>query len=189
MVGLVVLSLLIVAVGALMTNVTSMQRKAIELTELNTLVDNVSNPIIKDLSNIASGSPVLFCDAACTCNGACPVGCASPCPCNCAFWGNGVNRVTIRVSGVGAITYSVDADGVLFKSCNSTECPIVNCAGHAVYQKDYYKSRSINFALEDAPGTGTAYVLTVTLTDDRRGGDELLSRSFASRPLSLNQYP
>jgi hypothetical protein len=196
MVGLVVLSILILMVGALMTNVTGMQRRAIELTELNTLVDNVSNPIVKDLTNIAAGAPVVFCNfAICQCTDDCTADvCDSAiiCPFNCV--GVGINRVTINISGLGSVTYSIDDEGVLFKSCISPECPdfdpnpALNCNGHAVYQKDYYKNRSILFTVEDAPGTGVAYILTVILTDDRRGGIELLSRQYATRPMSLNQY-
>lgn len=132
LVGMVLLSIFILTVGALLTNVTRLQRRVIEMTELNALVDNVSNPIIRELTN--TSALLVFCDDDCECNAGCvPASpgvardCAvtpvSDCPCACRRWGDGNDRFTMFVHGQhGSVTYSISDDGVLVRSCNSPQC-------------------------------------------------------------------
>jgi hypothetical protein len=187
LIGMILLSMLVVMVGTLLTNVTRMQHRVIDLTELNSLIDNVTNPLIRELSNAAA--ELRFCDPGCPCDGStCPPDCPTTCPCNCAAWG-GVNRVTFIIRGLGPVTYSVNNEGVMFRTCDSPDCPIVDCIGHPVLSKEYYKFRSVNFVVEEATvGTGTSYVLTVTITADEEGGRELIVRDYAVKPFVLNQY-
>ncbi|MCL2638301.1 MAG: hypothetical protein FWD48_08000 [Oscillospiraceae bacterium] len=203
-IGMALLSIFVVTVGGLLTNVTRLQTRIIDLTELSTLSDTLSNSIVKELNN--AFAPIGFCnyDSAtanfCGCTTGCDpsditVGCLSamPCPVSCA--GDGADRFTVLISGIGNVEYSVDADGALFKSCDSPQCialGILDCPGHPVLAIEYYKSRRMTFTLEPATvGTGVAYLLTVTLTtneDDPAERRELTTRQYAVRPFTLNQF-
>jgi len=85
------------------------------------------------------------------------------------------NDITITIDGQDDIIYSRGSDGTLLKN------------GVSVLSKNYYKKKSVDFDLAQAPGTGEAYILTVTVTSDGGGGS--ISRNYAVTPLILNQYP
>jgi hypothetical protein len=218
-VGMILLSIFVLTVGALLTNVTRLQRRVIEMTELSALLDSVANPIVRELTNASHSPPVIlgedpdglvFCDidedspGFCGCDLDCTNevdGCSSDdCPFNCA--GSGENRFTMHI-GARRVTYTVDDEGILMRSCDSRSC-IDNCEAfgctdddcdghpdcffreHAVFSKEFYKFRSISFVLEPAPVTGHAYILTITITNDQRNDEILTSRNYAIRPLAMN---
>ncbi|MCL2696984.1 MAG: hypothetical protein FWE74_02745 [Oscillospiraceae bacterium] len=195
-IGMALLSIFVITVGGLLTNVTRLQNRVIDLTELNSLVDNISNKIIRDLTNAVI--PLELCNfAVCKCDENCDPNNPNPdercsdgdCDFNCA---GGKNRFALVLSSEGSVVYSVDNSvenrGALFRSCNTDSCPIAGCLGHPVLHKDFYKFKSVNFVLEPAAtGTGTAYVLTISITEDS-DGRILTSREYAIRPIALNQY-
>ena len=89
----------------------------------------------------------------------------------------GDNIVVISLGAANKVTYSAEG-GVLRRN------------GTPVFPPEYYRGKSIGFDVRPAdesdglPGGTRAYILTVNLSD---GGMDI-SRSYAVRPLALNQY-
>ncbi|MDR2559710.1 MAG: hypothetical protein LBC86_09260 [Oscillospiraceae bacterium] len=170
-IGMALLSIFVLTIGALLTNVTRLQNRVIEMTELNALIDNISNPVVREVSNATHA--IAFCTLESCDNTSCA--------------GDGINRFTVVIGGIGSVVYSIDDEGALFRSCDSPQCDILDCPGHQVLHKDSYKFRSVNFTLAPATiGTGTAYILTITLTCDRNNDSILSTREYAIRPFAPN---
>jgi prepilin-type N-terminal cleavage/methylation domain-containing protein len=200
LVGMFILAILLSAIYALFSQVTRSQKDIIDMSELNSLLDNVSNPIISDLSNAYE---VLFCNPACTCDESCDpddpaavAACTSVCNCRCVIWGRNIDKLTMRLGGVGNIVYYIGADGSLFKNCISPLCPVADCEGHAVLHKDFYKRRSVSFLINPATDPfGTPYnpqgsfTLVIIITSDSDDSD-WIRREYSIRPLTIesNQY-
>jgi prepilin-type N-terminal cleavage/methylation domain-containing protein len=199
LIGMFLLSLLALAVGALLIQVTRLQHGAIELAELNSLIDNVSTPVIRELANVSV--EINFCDDDCDCDETCDPAVPDPahtalCDCECEFWGNGENRFTMFIRGLGSVVYSIvdiggvnDEAHVLFRNCGeSSLCPIIDCDGHPVLQRDFYKNRTPSFELREVAtgGGGVGYILSVEIRSEITGST--IIREYAVSPLALNQY-
>jgi len=211
LIGMGMFALFLTAISLLFTNLTQSRDTIIERSELNSLLDNLSAPIIRDLSNATA--PINFNTCSCvtppcseplTCDPTDPdceivFGCACDChipvTCTCVNL-NGINHIIIPQGGSVSADYSVDAtQGVLVRNCHSVECPLTGLHFHPVLQKSYYKNKSIFFTLTPQPSaSGISYTLTLIIYNDRDGApsdrfdDEIIRREYAVRPLKLNQF-
>jgi prepilin-type N-terminal cleavage/methylation domain-containing protein len=217
LVGIAVFSILMLTVTTVFMQMVRLQQRAVAMSELNTLVDNVANPIISDLL----GSTHV-------CNVACPV--AIP-PCN-NFDPDIIHMTVSRMSvryriSTGCATTCICCNGSCgFVPCDSScgvnpcdfSCGAVPCNGacgatgfhppagillrngRAVLADDFYKGRNVALAFGiicEAEGAScvcidsnrheVAYSLTVTITDAQTGAD-ITSRTYSVRPLMLNPY-
>lgn len=147
LVGCALLAVLTSVLVIVFVPMVNMQIKVKELAELNGLLDNLANPIVKDISKTFS-SPVIT---------------------------GTENDIQISVHSLNDVAYTVDSDGILLRN------------GLPVYSKSFYKDKSIKFVCDTASVSGEAYNLTVTIISDS-DNTEIISREYAVKPLSLNQY-
>jgi hypothetical protein len=82
--------------------------------------------------------------------------------------------IVIRTHGSGNVIYTIGNDGVLLRN------------GNPVLSSGYYRNKHISFIVASAAtSTRPAYNLIVTVGSD---GGATVSRTYAVRPLALNQH-
>jgi type II secretory pathway component PulJ len=174
-VGLFLFAVVTTSVAAIVAPILRAHAHASDLAEVNTLLDNLANIIISDLSSATDALVISGDDDD----------------------DDDENRyeVLIRIDNTNVI-YTVEDDennpnfGALLRSV-SVNAP--DPVFHPVLPKIFYKRKSVSFVVNDAPTTvnGEAYTLTVTILSDRTGSEmisrEMISREYAVRPLALNQ--
>lgn len=151
-VGVMIFTVITTIASAVLAQMVRVYSQSNELAELNTLLDNVANHIVSDISNATTPLVNIGID----------------------------NEITVVID-TNTITYTVAGDGTLLRSAGGA-API------PILPKTFYKNKSVGFVLNLSPsGTGTAYMLTVTIHSDHNGSP-IISRDYAIRPLALNQY-
>jgi hypothetical protein len=214
LVGMGMFALFLSAISLLFSGLNRSRDTIIELAELNTLLDNVSAPIIRDITNatrelfagcgcVPEDCDILFCELDPTCDG---TGCACICHDDCGHPppSTGIDEISIPLGAGGiSIVYSICIDAacacggenILVLDCRSVECTIAGDHHHPVLQKAFYKGKSVSFIVEEAPAaSGVTYILTIIIYRDVNGipspifNNEVIRRDYAIRPLSLNQF-
>jgi type II secretory pathway pseudopilin PulG len=144
-------------VSALVAPITNVFIKANEIAEVNTLLDNIANQILSDFRYAVDDIDDDSLDVI-------------------IDRSNTAEKLVISMQ-THIVTYTVDGSGILMRN------------GFPVFSKDFYKRRSVRIECSLANGAveGTAYVLTVTIINDRDGGI-MSSRQYAVKPLVLNQH-
>jgi hypothetical protein len=210
LVGIGMLALFLSAISLLFSGLNRSRDAVIELAELNTLLDNISAPIIRDLTNTATR--LNFCDEP-ACKPADP-NCEAVNSCICVCHSNPltVDEISIPLGGI-SIVYTICDDAacacggenILVLDCRSVECNVVlpcneaacqaltvcniaNCGcdchnhHHPVLQKAFYKGKSVSFTVAPAPAaSGVTYILTVTVYRDVDGAPSI---SFMNEVIS-----
>ncbi|MCL1822787.1 MAG: hypothetical protein FWG44_01160 [Oscillospiraceae bacterium] len=135
--GIAMLSFLMIMITSILMPTSRVQSRVIDLAEMNTLLDNVSNPIIKDLSSATSVVPGSM-----------------------IFGADDLVRIPI---GNTWVEYTVDpASGILMRETNRD-----GGVSRFVLSPAYYRNKSITFAVTDAGLTsGTGFILTVIILSD-----------------------
>lgn len=206
LVSIAMLSLLMLGISNAFLPMTRLQRNVLDFAEVNTLLDNIANPIIRDLSASAK-PPVPICGVCVNClNIDCedPGPCGEPIPeCNicdgipniacfkkpcadcpvceasvCSLVTGIPNYLVLTINSRRDIIYRVDGNGMLQRSFRGNENP--------VYPANFYGEKRISFEWRAVPNPNlNAYILTITVFDrnDRVLGD----RIYAINPLVLNQ--
>jgi hypothetical protein len=133
LIGMGMFALFLSAISLLFSGLNRSRDTIIELAELNTLLDNVSAPIIRDITNATSplfGGCVCVCSAsACDPNDP-DCGFTLSCSCTChtttctCVISTGIDEISIPLGGGGVfIVYTIDpVEGILMQRCRSVEC-------------------------------------------------------------------
>jgi prepilin-type N-terminal cleavage/methylation domain-containing protein len=158
MVGLLLLSIIVAAAGSTIAPMLKVYSKANEIAEWNTLLDNLANQMVSDLSEMT----VPIEDQ--------PGAGAGP-------WSDNITFT----AGFRTITYAVSKDNPLWDD------GMLERNGILVLPEDFYKRKIVSFILNDAGNHGEiAYMLTVRI-EPSDGEGATISRDYAVRPLVLNQ--
>jgi len=158
-VGIMLFAVVATAVSTILAPLMKVYTKANELAECNTLLDNVANQIISDLSGATD--KIRDEDLNREVSGENP---------------NSVLRIT--TDAPDDVRYTIDgSDGVLLKN------------GVSVLSKPFYKGKSVGIICNKAPvKTGEAYILTVILLSDKDGEMLRRDYAVRPLALPSNQY-
>ncbi|MCL2086044.1 MAG: hypothetical protein FWH05_00420 [Oscillospiraceae bacterium] len=172
-VGTALLTIVMLMISMIFTHASRSQQMIVEMAELGAMIDDVSNPLIRDLTS--ASVPLRFDASDCihipVCNPDNPTTC----------WANGVSKVAIPQP---ASVYAIE-DGLLVRTCTSLACPLTGDHTHTVFPSEFYKNKNVNFTCEPTGTIGNAYLLTVVIAQNDTD-TELLRREYVVRPLRVN---
>jgi len=181
-VGIIMFAVISLAISTLLSPMLMAFMGANDFAEYNSLLDNIANQIISDLSQsttdpdfVASGGDNWLTDA----NGSLTITTSAR-----------IITYTVRntAPGTGGVLQREGAREVL----NADNELVFETFFFDVFSEDFYKHKAVSIMLKPEGGTGTtAFVLTVRLTSTANlasaGGNFELQRDYAVRPLMLNQ--
>ncbi|MCL2108553.1 MAG: prepilin-type N-terminal cleavage/methylation domain-containing protein [Oscillospiraceae bacterium] len=218
LVGIALLALLMSSVGFIIVPLFRVSHDVSDLAELNTLLDNISRVVVRDLS-AATSSPTGAAPAPLICNNCSnpdPCGCGTPDPVCSACVSSPCTCPGGAAINIGLVTYTTapcacttcgGGDPTCLDCLGIINCSI--CSGGAgtcsvlyrqsggpasprvpVLAKSFLKAKSVLFTWnpEPTPDGSEAYRLTFTITDDTRNSNVMTLRSYVVRPLILNTH-
>jgi len=160
-VGMLMFSIIAVAVSMTLAPTLFAYMRANDFAEYNSLIDNIANQIISDMSQSTVAPPAAELD----------------------LWvENEARGITITMN-TRIVRYTID-NGALMKESSGTVSPVFS---DDFYKR---KNVSFMLTIPDSINTDemTAYILTVRLREDSDPASAFeLSREYAIRPLMLNQ--
>jgi len=161
-VGLLIFSIIAVAVSTTLAPTLFAYMRANHFAEYNTLLDNLANQIISDISQANSLIDTNELDVLITGTG---------------------DQITISTP-TRVIRYTVNA-GILQKATGNGDY-------FDVFSRDFYNRKDLSIRLNQVDNSGgsigTAYILTVRLRENSTPGSTFeIEREYAVRPLILNQ--
>ena len=162
-IGMMVLSIIIAMLGTTLAPMMQFQRRANELAEQNTLLDNLANHIIYDLSMTLEE--------------------INPLPPPLTPGGAGALTIPVGERNGGDIIYTIPANGILMRQqfTHDDGTPINN----PLLPRQFYRGLTVHELqlVSENVGGGTIYRLTLTLRNENANTD--FQRTYAIRPLAL----
>ncbi|MCL2079538.1 MAG: type II secretion system GspH family protein [Oscillospiraceae bacterium] len=156
-IGIIVMSVILVAISGVVMPMMRFQARAIEVAEQNAMLDSLANQIIYDLAS-AIDTPNQS--------------------------GNsGEDDWALVIStgtGGGTVTYTIDS-GIIMREQAGVKSPLLPEGYHRKLEAQVNSVGIVE--LNEIEVDGIVYELTIELKKD----DTLFSRAYAARPLALNQ--
>lgn len=156
MIGLVMFTIIATAAAAVMAPMMNAFFNAMDFSEVNTFLDNVSAELLSDLSDAVVNTTTGI--AIDTTTGA---------------------AVINRGGGMPTVTYSINANGRLVRSTPNLEEPSEPFEN--IMAERFYRNRRVNVVYDVSDPTAVG----VTVIASRVSGDEVGRRTYVVKPLGL----